>query len=60
MQGLENGWKPRDMKFNVGSLLIRDDEIDTEQNVDTKAPGIEGKANIDLPKVERLAIKEEH
>lgn len=59
MQGLENGWKPRDMNFNVESLLIRDDQINTEQNEDTKAPGIEGNGNIDLPKVERLAIKEE-
>lgn len=59
IQGLENGWKPRDMKFNVGSLLMmRDDGINTEQNEDTKAPGIEGEDNIDLPKVEILAIKE--
>lgn len=48
------------MKFNLGSLLIRDCEINTEQNEDTNSLGIEGKGDFDLPKVEGLVIKEEN
>lgn len=49
------------MKFNVGSLLIGDDENDIkEEDVATKASAIEKEHNTLLPEIKRLAIKEEH
>lgn len=26
-QGLDNGWKPKDMEFHIRSLLLRDDDV---------------------------------
>ncbi|KAJ5876401.1 uncharacterized protein N7529_001985 [Penicillium soppii] len=60
-QALENGWKPRNMKFNVESFLIRDNENMMGKNdKEIKLCGIEKEENLNLLNFEKLAIKEEH
>lgn len=61
MKGLENGWKPRDMKFDVSSLLTEDDESNIKREYeDTKESGIEKEDHFVLPEVKELVIKEDH
>ena len=59
-QALENGWKPRDMKFNVDSFLMRDDEnCERREDEQIRLHGIKRDEDISLPKIGELAIKEE-
>ncbi|KAJ5812830.1 hypothetical protein N7447_009853 [Penicillium robsamsonii] len=59
-QALENGWVPRNMKFNVESFLIRDNEnMMGENDKEMKMRGIEKEEYLDLLNVEKLTIKEE-
>ncbi|KAJ5335710.1 uncharacterized protein N7506_005646 [Penicillium brevicompactum] len=56
-QGLNEGWKARDMNLNIGSFLLRENN-----NERLKEDGHEvvKTAQNKLPKIEQLSVKEEH
>ncbi|RJE21886.1 hypothetical protein PHISCL_05771 [Aspergillus sclerotialis] len=63
-RGLDNGWRPRDKKFNIELLFLREDGNEMKDNhEDIKIPGHKDNDDNELPKVEHLDIKdpkEEH
>ncbi|KAJ5471819.1 hypothetical protein N7539_008762 [Penicillium diatomitis] len=56
-QGLNEGWKARDMSLNIGSILLREND-----NERLKEDGHEmvKTAQNELPKIEQLSVKEEN
>ncbi|KAJ5111699.1 hypothetical protein NUU61_001329 [Penicillium alfredii] len=56
-QGLDEGWKVRDMSLNIESFLLRenDSEILREDDHETAKT-----AQVELPKIEQLSVKEEY
>ncbi|KAJ6126045.1 hypothetical protein N7471_010538 [Penicillium samsonianum] len=58
-QSLDNGWRPRDMKLNIGSILCKEDGNNVTEDRN-KAPKNKVIDSGELPKVGLLAIKEEN
>jgi hypothetical protein len=54
---LNEGWKPRDMNLNVGSILLREND---NERLEEDGQKLVKMVQNELPKIEKLVIKEEY